>query len=340
MLFSYYFDTKKTHLLNCHFTVLQFTKKNAGVIDVMFSAEVSEIMNGKKKRKEMKVSTFSFAPSSKDEAKHDIDFSRVRYAEQGKWIFTVTNNKDEEQKVTVGLITQSANKNPIGMDIYHDDDFSAELKANTLAILEKNYIAPVLTQTLVNAQFEQPGYPEGFFSVSGRYNKEFQMYTVSDFIQEFSEAIPEKAKFDITLNLAPSELIKDKNEVFSLMIENLGTINLLKNGLEYKPYNGSSSDVIFDQYEKEITEKDFFNNGFTTKSFIKLNGDGKGNLIISYNGRNISVTYDSQVEMSKITFKGTLKPLSDSLIDEEKEKNNPKNWTKSTVDDIKVVYHK
>lgn len=140
----------------------------------MFSAEVSEIMNGKKKRKEMKVSTFSFAPSSKDEAKHDIDFSRVRYAEQGKWIFTVTNNKDEEQKVTVGLITQSANKNPIGMDIYHNDDFSAELKANTLAILEKNYIAPVLTQTLVNAQFEQPDIQKDSFQFLERIIRSFK----------------------------------------------------------------------------------------------------------------------------------------------------------------------
>ncbi|UYX56131.1 hypothetical protein M3Y14_34690 (plasmid) [Bacillus thuringiensis] len=342
MLFSYYFDTKKTHQLNCHFSVLQFNKKTAGVIDIMFSAEISEVMNGKKKKKELKVATFSFTPPSKGEAKHDIDFSRVRYANEGKWIFTITNNKDEAQKVTVGLITATANKNPMGMDIYHDDDFSAELKANTLAILEKNYVPPVLTQTLVNAQFEQPGYPEGFFSVSGMYNSEFQMYDLSDFTQDFAEPIPQHAKFDILLNIAPSEFIKDKNEVFSLEINKLGTLKLLKNGLEYKAHNGSSSEVVFDQYEQEITEKDFFNNGFTTKSFVKLSGDGEGNLIISYNGRTINTTYNSQAEILKMIFKGTLKNLPDGLTDEdlEKEKKNPMNWIKSKVDAIKIVYHK
>lgn len=342
MLFSYYFDTKKTHLLNCNFSVLQFTKKAAGVIDIMFSAEISEVMNGKKKKKEMKVATFSFAPTSKDEAKHDIDFSRVRYAEQGKWIFTVANNKDEEQKLTVGLITQSANKNPIGMDIYHTDDFSAELKANTLAILEKNYVPPVLTQTLVNAQFEQLGYPEGFFSVSGVYDSDYQAYTLADFTQEFSEPIPKNAKFEVLLNIAPSELQKDKNIVFSLDVGNLGVFNLLKNGLEYTAYNGNPSDAVVDSYEKEIATEDFFNNGFTTKSFMKINGDGEGNLTINYNGKTFSAHYDPQLEIANLAFKGVLKTLPDNLSEKdlEKEQKNPMNWVKSKVDNIKVIYQR
>ena len=84
MLFSYYFDTEKTHLLNCTFRVLQFTEKAQGVIEIMFSAEIAEFKDSIRKRQEIKVATFQFPPVTDGQTKHDIDFTRVRYGDEKK----------------------------------------------------------------------------------------------------------------------------------------------------------------------------------------------------------------------------------------------------------------
>jgi hypothetical protein len=334
LLFSYYFDTQKTHLLNCRFRMLQFIEKAAGVIEIMFSAEIAEVQNGMTKKKEVQVATFTFPPTPEGQVKHDIDFTRVRYGDQKKWIFTVINNKDSTQKVEVGLISDTANKNPLGLDVYHDnEEFEAELKANNLAILEPTYIPPVLTQTIVDAKFEQPGYPERFSSYTATYDSTYQNFKLSDFTQDFLEPIPAGASFQIQLDIAPYEVQPLADiRVFDLIIPNLGQVGLLKNGLEFLIHNGLPSNAVRTMFTQEIQPEDFWNYGMTTKAKMTIEGDGNGKLTIRYYDTTLEAAYDHTLEFSGMELRGAQARAGDA--------NDPNNWIGVRLDNISVIYQK
>ncbi|HZG71046.1 MAG TPA: hypothetical protein VEY51_05840 [Chondromyces sp.] len=334
MLFSYYFDTKKTHLLNCHFKILQFIEKANGIIEIMFSAEIAEWQNGAVKKKETKVATFTFPPAQQGQTKHDIDFIRLRYGDQKKWIFTVINNKNSNQKVEVGLISDTANKNPLGLDVYHDDEgFEMELKANTLSILEPTYQPPILTQTLVNTKFEQAGYPERFGSYTAIYDSTYQNYRLSDFIQYFSEPIPPEAAFKIQMDIAPTEVQTVSGiEIFRVIVPQLGRVSLLKNGFEFQIHNGLTSDIVRALLNKEVAPMDFWNHGMTSKAKLSIEGDGKGKLFIRYYDTTLEATYDPTCSFVELEFRGVQAKDGDA--------NDPNNWVFSRVDNISVIYQK
>lgn len=310
MLFSYYFDSDKTHLLNCRFRVLQFTEKAAGVIEIVFSAEMLEVQNTIIKRKEVKTGTFTFPPTSAGKTQNGFEFTRVRYGDDRKWIFTVINSIDTAQKSQIGLISDSANMNPLGMDIYNDEtEYEAELKANTLAILEQEYVPPVLTQTIVNTMFEQLGYPENFDSITGSYDPIFQNYTLSDFTQVFLEPIPAHASFKISMDIAPIEMPLSGVNVFTLTIPNLGAISLLTNGLEYMLENGTSADVVRVFFPSMIQLSDFWNNGMTSKARLSIEGNGTGQVVVSYNGVTVTGIYDTSKSFNSMSFLGAIARL-------------------------------
>lgn len=306
MLFSYYFDSDKNHKLNCRFQVLQFAERAAGVIEIMFAAEITETKNGTRLKRETQVATFTFPPTPEGETKHDIDFTRVRYGDEKKWIFTVINNKDNKQKATVGLISETANKNPLGMDIYHDDEeFNVELKANNLAIIEQGYQPPVLTQTLFSNTFAQAGYPERFGSSSASYDGTFQNYLLSDFSQGFLEPIPVGAPFKLEMDLAPADVQPYKeSRIFDLNIPKLGRISLLSIGLEYMIENGMADNVSRELFEIPATPEDFWNQGMKAKARMTITGDGLGTLSVKYGGATLTGVYDASVRFSDITFAG------------------------------------
>lgn len=308
MIFKYYFDAKKTHTLTCSFQVLQFAEKAEGVIEVMFSAEIVEHINGVRKKKETEVASFTFPPTAEDEVKHDIDFTRVRYAGEKKWIFTVINNKSTDQNVTVGLISDTANKNPLGMDIYHnDDEFDVELKANNLAILENNYSPPVLTQTVASAKFEKAGFPLGFDGKNATHDSTFQNYNLSSFTQSFLEPIPAAVPFEIKMDIAPTSLSSIDFYLFFLNIANVGQFALMSNGLEYTIEGGSMSDIERIFFPSNVLLEDFWDNGFTKKAQLTIRGDGEGSLTIQYYENTLQVFYDYTKEIPSMSFRGQLK---------------------------------
>lgn len=306
MLFSYYFDTDKTHLLNCTFKVLQFAEKAQGVIEIMFSAEVSEWQNGVRKRQEVKVATFQFPPTEEGKTKHDIDFTRVRYGDQKKWIFTVINNKDNAQKLEVGLISTSANKNPLGLDVYHDDDeFNAELKGNNLSILESTYQPPVLNQTVVSANFDQAGSPERFSSFTANYDTVYKNQTVKDFRQDFLDEITANTPFKIQLDIAPTNVNPaEGTKVFDLNIPNLGKVSVHKTMMEFLMHDGRADDIQRALFDAPIQPSDFFDNGMKANARMTIEGDGVGGIIIKYNNKIITTVYDHTKSFSYIDFRG------------------------------------
>lgn len=306
MLFSYYFDTEKTHLLNCTFRVLQFTEKAQGVIEIMFSAEIAEFKDSIRKRQEIKVATFQFPPVTDGQTKHDIDFTRVRYGDEKKWVFTVINNKDNTQKAEVGLISTTVNKNPLGLDVFHDDEtFNAELKANNLSILESTYVPPVLTQTVANVAFETAGYPERFSSFTANYDKTYQNQIVKDFRQDFLDPIASASPFKISLDIAPINIMPaEGTKIFDLAIPYLGTISLHQTYMQFLIHDGTSGDIQRVLFDSTVSPSDFFDNGMTSKAKMTIEGDGIGTLTIKYNDQTLEAVYDSSKEFSYIDFQG------------------------------------
>ncbi|MCD7910921.1 hypothetical protein KC480_05200 [Bacillus velezensis] len=336
MLFSYYFDTRKTHLLNCHFHVRQYTEKADGEIEIAFSAEISEVVNGIIKKNETKNSIFKFPANKKEEVKHDIDFTRVRFAEQKKWIFTVKNNKDTHQSVTIGLISSALNRNPLGLDVYHDtSEFNAELKANNLSILEKNYSVPVLTQTLVYETFDNAGFPDRFSSFTAAYDETEKNYIVKDFRQDFLDEIPERTAFTISIDIAPLSVDPiEGSKIFNLVIPNLGEFNLTKISFDYLINNGTSSDYVREYYDAALKVSDFYKEPvILNKAKLIIEGDGEGNLIATYGGKSIRSVYDPTKTFSYIDFKGGLKIIGENQEDFQ-------NLIPSKIDNISVSYQK
>lgn len=335
MLFSYYFDTLKTHLLNCKCTILQFTEKAAGNIEIGFSIEIAEIINGATKKKESLAGSFLFPPTSGGETQNSFLFTRTRYGDEKKWIFTVRNNINTSEMFTVGLISESANKNPLGMDVYHtDEDYKSELKANLLSVLENAYVPPKLTQTVADSRFEKIGYPERFSSLHTSYDSLYQLMELTEFKQELLENVPAASSFKISLNIAPAELSTVVSDLFTLTIGNLGFVRLYQDSFQFRLQNGSISDGISTNFDSTIDLTKLFKNGLTSLSKLSLEGDGVGTVTISYNGKTITSPYDASLAISGLEFKGATKTLvsGDSGV--------PSNWVKSKVDNILVTYVK
>jgi hypothetical protein len=308
MLFSYYFDPKKTHRLICGFNVTSITEQKNGGVDIAFDASVSEIHNNIVVKHEVISRTFNFPKAVEGEGKHDIDFTRVRHGATKKWIFTVTNNKNTAQRAVVGLLSDTANKNPMGMDVYHDSkELEVELKANNLSILEQAYVPPVLKQTLASTKFSQAGFPIGFDSRNAAYDSIYLNYKVSEFTQSFNQPIPAGAKFTMEMDIAPIETTPlNSFSIFDMEIPKLGRFSLLKSGMEYMIQDGLASDVSRTFFDAQVTPADFWNKGMTNKARLKIEGDGAGKLTITYYGKTIYGIYDHLKTFSTINFRGAL----------------------------------
>lgn len=305
MLFSYYFNSEKTHLLNCHFNVLNLVEYLNGSMDITFNAEIAEVHNGITLKKESQLGVFKLPPTAAGQGKHDIDFTRVRHGDQKKWIFTVVNNKNTTQRVVIGLISDTAQKNPLGMDIRHDNkEFDAELKGNNLSVLEPGYVAPELTQTLVNATFTQRGYPEGFSSDSGSYDSVFQNYSVSEFSQQLLQPIPANTKFKVQVELAPMQVGPVATQkLFDISIPNIGRITLAPIALEYMLEGGYADNVVREFFDAPASVGDFWNNGMTANARMTIEGDGKGVLTVTYNNKTLVGMYDHTLSANRIELK-------------------------------------
>lgn len=333
MKFIYSFDGNKTHQLEFIFKVLQYTEKAAGVVDILFSGEIKEILNGVTKRTEVGTQTFSFPPKAQNGIDHDIDFSRIRYSAQKKWIFSIVNNKEPGQKLEIGLISDTANKNPMFLDVFHDEiAYEMTLKGNNISILDENFEVPVLRQTIINYKFDAPGFPEGFTSSTSSYVANLQYLEVNEYTHTFPQAI-DNAPFSIKANIAPMSLSSTKDaSIFSYAVKGLGTFKLFRNRMQYLAEGDSLIDSKEVFFASEIQLVDFFENIFKGTSLLDISGDGLGRLTIKYKGETLQTTYDPLVPVSQIDFLGSVKL--------EAVTETPQDRIRHAIDNLSVTFQK
>jgi hypothetical protein len=329
LLFSYYFDIEKTHLVNCGFQIRNIKTKQDGSKEIDFLAYIEETQNGYTEKRETITGIFTFPIGGQEE--HDIDFIRTRYESEKKWIFEIRNNKNPGEKVIIGLISETANKNPLGLDICHDEDnYKAELRANNLSQLEQSYVAPKLTQTIAYGDFNEPGYPYGFTSLTAKYDTTNKLFELSDFKQTFRDPIPPSSAFRIEMDIAPLSVTpKSGSHIFSLFIRNLGVICLLMDRIEYKKENDTN--VLEAYFESYIDPSYFYNNGFKTNAKLIITGNENGEITIQYGGLTIQGTYDNTKEIPEMSLQ--------SYEDQTSTESSVK-WIRYYLDNVKVTYTK
>lgn len=334
MYFSYYFDIKKTHLLNCGFVAETFGTQADGTITTKFTAYIEEIIDGQRVKREQKTQEFTFPAAQRvnDPSDYDIDFLRERYAPQKKWIFVVKNNRNPLQKIQIGLISETANQNPLGMDIFYEDEkYKSELKASNLSKLESNYVAPVIQQTLVNFDFTSPGFPEGFTAVGATYDSSYKLYEASDFTHILSEAVQANTKFTLSLNMAPNSINPaSPPEVFKFRVLGVGTFSLLQNGISYLGEGQEENNRVtrtFNNTDLPLAPIFFFNYGLKDKSKLTIEADGKGNITFTYGGIAITGSYDASKKVTGFSLEG----VSDAQTSQK---------IKVKLDNISLIYEK
>jgi hypothetical protein len=301
MLFSYYFDTEKTHRMEFLLEVLNFTVVNNATNQVTFNAKITEIIDNNVVHSEHKLATFNFDASAKT---HDVDVHRLRIADENKWIMVVNNNKKPDESITVGLISTRTTTNPLGVDITNESDkYTVDLRANTIGIVESGYIVPNVDYTLVEAYFITPEWPVGFYTDSGVWQATHQMYQLSDFKQVLDPIIDAHTAFHIEASLAPTDTNTIGNEIFSLTLGDLGTFSLNKDTISYLYKGGDpSKDPVFKAPAIAITPLNFYNDQFLDPSKLIIEGDGEGLIKITYAGTMLTGSYDPSKTISEIDF--------------------------------------
>lgn len=304
MIFSYFFDPEKKNKLEFIFQVLNYTVKNNATIEILFNAKIQEVHDGLVTRSEYKLGTFTFDAGSEDQqnASHDIDFHRIRFGPQKKWIFEIKNNRKPEQNIFVGLITSTSSMNPIGMDIIQESSiYDAKLKGNNLATLEASYTPPEVDQTLVLTSFNTAEYPVGFESNTATFIPDKMMYSVSDFKQSFVEEVPAYTKFYLEMNLAPADLSSVVDKVFDFNIDGVGVISLTKTHLHFLKQGDQSSKQV--ALVSAVAPEIFYKDGmFLQPSRFFVQTDGVGNITINYAGVELKAFYNRANPISFVEY--------------------------------------
>jgi hypothetical protein len=315
MIFSYYFDEEKKHRLECSFHPSSYTLVQ-GRNEMMFTAKIAEILDGEVVRSESKSGVFHFAATAQG---HDIDFHRIRYAPDQKWIFEIKNNKLASENIVIGLISETANKNPLGMDIVQPSDiYDAGLKGNNLAKLEQNYKPPVISQTLIGTTFDSFEPPVGFESGTAIYDEAKKCYDLQDFQQTFSSPIPAGAKFTIELNIAPTRKSDVTPTLFMVDLKGIGILFITQDEIIFVERTVQRT-LGFDIKPVDLLK---LHNGiiFLPASKLKIDGDGNGNMTIAYNGKTLSTPYDSTQSLRQLLFEsatsnsGAIEALIDNFF--------------------------
>lgn len=338
MEYVYAFDALKKHTLTFQFAIDQYLEKANGVIDMYCRGTVIEKKDGRILHKESKSRTFSFKNKSDKQKQHDFNVSRIRYTPDKKWILSVSNNESIEEVLEVGIISDTANKNPLFVDIYSKDTvYSYYVKGNNLGILEANYKAPILEQTVVDYTFDQPGIPDGFVVDSSTFNSDIRAIQTEGFNYMFPSAIPENTSFTIQMNVLPVDLTGSiDGSIFTIVAKGIGAFTIYPTKMSFLGEGFPESSAIYKTFATPITDlTQLYDKVFKRESKAQIIGDGLGNLTLVFNNNSILTTYEPNQEFQHTSLVGGI--ISTSVDDEG---NTIEERIKQNVDNISVTFKK
>src|SRR5699024_8318290 len=188
MKVCYYFDHLKTHIIECGVDVHDINVKSNKETEIDTTVYIQEIKDNKVLMYEETEKVFTKPASETRDIIFDI--IRSRYKEDNKWIFEIRNMANAGEAVIVGLISETALDNPIGVEYKHDaEHYSSELKANNLSLIKGTALSPIIKQTVISEKFDLIGYPKGFTSETSLHDNNLKIMNTKEFKQDFPVTI-------------------------------------------------------------------------------------------------------------------------------------------------------
>ena len=319
MYYSYYYDIKKTHVVNCGLKMLSATEETNGTINAQFIIYIEEKKDGVVVKREEKTALFNFLGSLRndDESDYDLDLFREQLSNKKKWIFNVKNNRNAAQNVMLGLITQVAEKNPLGCEIiYEEEGYTSELKAGNIGQLDSQYVEPVVRQTVAAFYFNEGGISEELqVPDTAEYLQGYRLYRMKRFTNVFKEAVDPNTKFVFEANIAPETFdVAVEPTIFDMVLHGIGTFSLNRNSISFMPVGGTASDRMSVTLLTTLTPDQFFNSGLRTASLVKAAADGNGNIKINYANVELNARYNPSNQFTGVTFEGKIRAGSSDRI--------------------------
>ena len=335
MKVCYYFDHLKTHIIECGVDVHDINVKSNKETEIDTTVYIQEIKDNKVLMYEETEKVFTKPASETRDIIFDI--IRSRYKEDNKWIFEIRNMANAGEAVIVGLISETALDNPIGVEYKHDaEHYSSELKANNLSLIKGTALSPIIKQTVISEKFDLIGYPKGFTSETSLHDNNLKIMNTKEFKQDFPVTIPSGVEFVISMNIAPKSFYKkyDGKPISVIEIENLGLFKLYDDRYVFEQSRGIETEFTTAMFNDNLTPKKLFDNGFLWTSELSLIGDGRGALDVRYNGKQITAGYNEEDTVSYIEMKNAVS------LESELEDDDPHGWIESRLDNMKIHYRK
>lgn len=308
MRYVYSFDPMRTHTLDFKIIVEQYLEKANGVIEMFVTGVVTEIKDNKVLHKESKSRTFSFKNKTDKQKEHDLNINRIRYSNEKKWILNIVNNESITETLDVGIISDTAHLNPLFLDIYSEDKvYSYFIKGNNISILEKNYVAPILEQTVISYRFDEPGVPENFTVGTSRFNSAMKAIELDKFDYIMPYDIPQNTSFTVEMNIVPKKIETGLDgSLFKVQLDGLGEIVVYPKLMTFLKTGSPLENIESVNFTNEITSiSQLYGQIYKKESKLQIIGNGKGGMTIIYMDQGLSTTYSTETAYNTLRFSGS-----------------------------------
>lgn len=303
MKFHYYYDLDKTHELLYDLKTHSITTLNDGRIALTFDASISERVNDKILAMETSIKTFIFMPDDTNLDLHELTVSRYFIAAQGKWILEVKNRQNENESLTIGLLTETR-KQPLLLEVEHEGEYNVIAQANTLSRIESEYAPPLISQTRLSYSFDEPGLPDEITSKSVLYDASRKAITLSDMVIKLTPLSLVGAQFETSMQIVPDSVTpaSGTEHIFTLDIEGIGRFEALKSGLQYTANRVGSRPVKVD-WKKPIEMTDLETYYVHPEATFSVKGDGVKEITAMWNGIVLKAPYSPATQRpGKVTL--------------------------------------
>lgn len=330
MQYVYSFNPQRTHTITMEHNVVQHLIKEGGIVEIVLGLRVFETYNGKQTRIETTTAAFTFTSNSDGEYKIQVD--RIYDRPSKKFILSIWNALKPTEKVEIGIISENMTRNPYFVDLhYKEPGYQGSIRAPRIAQLDSNYVAPVLTNTVISHTFDQAGLPEYFVTTSDVHVPSANHLEIKEFAYTLPHQVPDNVRWTLSMDIAPKSLEETVDgKIFEIEIDQVGKIALELNRLTFlKAGETVESDRPF---EAPITLEQFYSTSFTPQARLSVGALGNGAMIINYAGREFHVLYDHSKKISYINFKTGLKQGA--------AEDNNENREAVRLDNLRLTYQK
>ncbi|MGF0347757.1 hypothetical protein ACQR3P_29375 [Rhodococcus sp. IEGM1300] len=296
MKFSYFYDLDKNHAVVYDLKQDTIVTLTDGRIALTFDASVSETVNGTVLKQEKQKKTFVFMPDDTNLDLHELTVSRVFIAEQGKWILEVKNRQDDNESITLGILTDTK-KQPVLLEVEHEDDYEAFAQANTLSRIASEYSPPLVSQTRFDYRFEGAGLPEEITSTTARYDENRQAVVLSDMVLTLAPLSLAKAQFEVSMQILPESVdpAEGTSHLFTVDIEGLGRVEVMKDKMQYTGELIGSRPVTA-LWPKPLSLEDLSSYYIHPEAKLSVIGDGAKELAVTWNGVALKAPYNPKTQ--------------------------------------------